>query len=523
MRPQSQKIIAIHASHLSYQLAHYCMKNSDRPFCVVVKNNSQVTQVSDEIRTFLTESHRDRVLTLPDWETLPYDSVNTHRHITAIRIRTLYHLTQRQNPILIVSLTAFSQQFIPRDSVINQCFICRVGDTMTVNTFRSLMLEKGYDEVPEVSDTGQFAIRGAVLDVILSEHNALGFRIELFDDEIDSIRRLDVTTNRSDTRIPSIEILPSREYLNVQPDSAQIENTLPHCPAHLQPDLSKLLRHPSHINGVEYYLPFLHNRLNHLEHYIPKNTHFITPENLDAIWSREWEAIETAFNLQLNQNRPVAIPSSLYINPIQYLSEKTVHTYKIEASDQMRDNPTVLPNLVSHPKEKHTYASLNRFIQTQSQVILFAHNRSRSENLHQSLQSDGINVAMSAENKPAQEKTIQIRTAPLRQGFICHDKKTAYISENDLIGRIINHHQTVSKPRIDQMIESWDVGTIIVHRDYGIGKFLEFRSIERDGLINDFLVLEFADGDKLFVTTQQFHLLSRYVGPKVKTITLWIK
>ena len=69
MRPQSQKIIAIHASHLSYQLAHYCMKNSDRPFCVVVKNNSQVTQVSDEIRTFLTESHRDRVLTLPDWET----------------------------------------------------------------------------------------------------------------------------------------------------------------------------------------------------------------------------------------------------------------------------------------------------------------------------------------------------------------------------------------------------------------------------------------------------------------------
>lgn len=514
-------IQAIHNSHLSYQLSHRCERDNNVPFCIVVQNNSQVTQLSEELRIFLSTSAQQRILTLPDWETLPYDSVNAHRHLATIRIRTLYHLTQSKNPILICSLAAMSQRLIPREFVINQCFICRVGDTMTVSTFRSLMLEKGYDEVPEVSDTGQFAIRGAILDVILSEHSALGFRIELFDDEIDSIRRLDVTTNRSDTPIPSIEILPSREYLNKQPEQANIEKTRSHCPPHLQAELQKLLRQPSHINGVEYYLPFLHASLDNIEHYLPEKTQFIIPSKLNTQWPQEWKSIEAAFTRQLNQNRPVAMPTSLYSDPMELLSAQSVQTYNVESIDNESEQTTRLPGLVSHPKQKHPYQALSNFVNTQPQTTLFAHNRSRSENLQQALQSDEIIAKLIDKTDDSiQDNSLCIQTGPLRQGFICTKTNAAFISENDLIGRIINHHQAVTKPRIDQAIEDWEVGTIIVHRDYGIGRFLEFRTIERDDTTSDFLVLEFADGDKLFVATQQFHLLSRYVGPKVKAVIL---
>ncbi|MAV28407.1 MAG: transcription-repair coupling factor [Legionellales bacterium] len=514
-------IQAIHNSHLSYQLAKLCEQDNNAPFCIVVQNNSQVTQLHEELRLFLPVSAHQRILALPDWETLPYDSVNAHRHIATIRIRTLYQLTQRKNPIVICSLPAFSQRVIPREFVIDQCFICRVGETMTVNTFRSLMLEKGYDEVPEVSDTGQFAIRGAILDVILSEHSALGFRIELFDDEIDSIRRLDVTTNRSDTTLPSVEILPSREYLNKQPSHDNIEKVLCHCPPHLQSVLAKLLRQPSLINGVEYYLPFLHSSLDHIEDYLAKNTQFIIPKELDTQWPQEWQSIERAFTKQLNQNRPVASPASLYIDPIKFLSTQHTQTYSVHPIESKDNSAAKLPELVSHPKLKHPYQSLTDFVNTQPHITLFAHNRSRSENLQQALQSDGIKAKLiEATDNIDSDCSLQIQTGPLRQGFICTETSIAFVSENDLIGRIINPHERVSKPRIDQAIEDWEVGTIIVHRDYGIGRFLEFRSIERDNTTSDFLVLEFADGDKLFVATQQFHLLSRYIGPKVKSVIL---
>ena len=508
----------IHLSQLSHTLSQQ-IQNTKHALCIVVDNNAQITQACEELAVFLPEHEQARILPLPDWETLPYDAISAHRQISTRRIRTLYQITQTRNPVLIISIHALIQKIIPKKFVLEQCFLCRVGDTLSIDDFRSLMLAKGYDEVPDVSDTGQFAIRGAILDVVLSEHAALGFRIELFDNEIDSIRRLDVRTNRSDESLQAIEILPSREFTTSETKSTVIEKTKHYCPEHLHQELKRLLRHPKQIHGIEYYLPFLYETMDTIVDYLPDNTHFYVPNHLESRTQTLMATIQDGFTKQINQNRPAAYPSSLYIEGSTLPSSYPVNRYCV-IKHKEDTNESMLPSLITDPKRQEPYQALSSLIKNIDKSTLYAQNQARCENLQRSLESHNIPCIVTTAESKQPKNTLKIQIGALREGFIHPESGQAFISENDLIGRVINDQRQSAKPKIADTLENWQIGTLIVHRDFGIGRFLEFKTIVRDNIAADFLILEYADNDKLYVATHQFHLLSRYIGPKVKTIVM---
>ena len=508
----------MHLSHLSYALSKKVSESNQQAFCIVLANNAQVTQAYNEMSLFLNAQDRQRLLVLPDWETLPYDAINAHRHITARRMQTLYQLTQSNAPILLTSTTAYLQTTVPRSFITRECFLCQVGQTMHIEQFREQMIAKGYDEVPEVSETGQFAIRGSILDVILDENNILGYRIELFDNEVDSIRILDVQTNRSHKKINAINILPSREYNSKNCNFFDNNRNL--CPEHLQSELKSLLKQPHQISGIEYYLPFLHEQMETIDHYLDKDHSLITPNHFASDCEIILTQAKAAEKKQTNQHRPIAHLNALYREPNP--SKMALLDYHIDSETQA-ESCLPLPNLSLNKAETSIHEPLQQLRQKLNHVTLYAQNKSRCENLYHALHCQSTPCVLEdSQEKLTTNKQINIRIGNLKTGFICSIDQHAHISENDLIGRVINQHSPANKRRIqiEDHVENWEIGTLIVHRDYGIGKFLAFQTISRDDNSSDFLVLGFADDDKLYVATHQFHLLSRYVGPKTKQIIL---
>ena len=509
-------IESINNSHLSYEIAKHIQANVHQAFCIIYENNTVATHALSEIKLFLDQQEHDRLLMLPDWETLPYDHINAHKNIIAQRIQTLYRLTQIKNPILVLSTVAYSYKYAPRSFILKESFICHVGQKMTIENFRSHMLAKGYHETREVNDIGQFSIRGSILDMVLTNKKTCSYRIELFDDEIDSIRHLDINTNRSHKLLESIHIQPNQEFIISKESKKIIQRNISLCPDHLQDKLKKLLENTEHLQGRDYYLAFLHHTLESINDYLPSNCIIIQPENLKATQKKIDENANQNYQRQIDHHRPIAHPDS-FINRASTKSS-TYHHLKYTATDK-HNHVKTLPVLSNQKKTVDDNPDLQRLFKDYKKIIIFAPSHTRADNLYHCLHSTTFPcIRITSHQKHNHtEQSIQICTGNLKTGFICTQTPQVYISENDLLGRILNSdEQTTHKSLSSEQIESWKVGTLIVHRDYGIGKFLEFTTIENDGKENDFLVLSYAGDDKLYVATNQFHLLSRYIGAQTK-------
>ncbi len=519
-------IQALHDTHLSYLIAQRCMSSTDQGICIILDNNNKMTQTLNELKTFLPTALHRRLFVLPDWETLPYDHINAHKEIINRRIQTLYGISQTPAPILLMSALSYSMRLPPKSFIIRESFVCAVGQTMSVEGFRSLMLAKGYDEVKEVSDVGQFAIRGSILDMILSDHTQTGYRIELFDDEVDSIRLLDVANHRSHTPLESIDILPNREYLYTHDASKICQQREALCPEYLRDDLRKKLKNLTLLSGIDYYLPFLHAALDSIHDYLPANTLYIAQNKIDEITKEIHAYMHERYQAQIQMNRPVAHPDSL--------CHQTTASLLPHLCFYVIDQPSMVSSAVLLPAlndDEHTFdqnVALHELFSNTPSMRIYAPNAARAENLYHCLKSDSLPFTLVSDDPSSlfdqrDSDSAIITTGRLRTGFICLQTHTAYISENDFLGRIIDYDESMhaSKSSFNaEQVENWQVGTLIVHRDYGIGRFQALTTLTRDGQPSDFLVLEYANEDKLYVATNQFHLLSRYIGPQSKKIHL---
>ena len=326
-------IESINHSHLNYEIAKHIQANEYESYCIIYENNTVAMHALDEMKLFLDPQEHDRLLMLPDWETLPYDHINAHKNIIAQRMQTLYRLTQTKNPILVLSSVAFSYKYAPRSFILKESFICHVGQKMTIENFRSHMLAKGYHETREVNDIGQFSIRGSILDLVLTDKKTSSYRIELFDDEVDSIRQLDLSTNRSQKLQESIHIQPNQEFIINRETKEIIKKNIHLCPTHLQEKLVKLLENTEHLQGRDYYLAFLHESLDTIYDYLPSNCLVIQPENLSTSQQKISEHVNESYQRQIDHHRPIAHPNS-FINressqsSVYHLSYTTKSTTK---------------------------------------------------------------------------------------------------------------------------------------------------------------------------------------------------
>jgi len=516
------------------------INKQNRLFLIVTADNHTALRLEHELAFFLHGTGLP-ILHFPDWETLPYDVFSPLPEIISERLKTLALLPQVKRGALIVSVATLMHRLAPREHVLAHSFALSVGETFNLELNRLKLESVGYQCVSQVYQHAEFAVRGSIIDLFPMGSKA-PYRIELFDDEIESIRTFDPETQRSMDKIDRIELFPAREFpftdeaikhfrqafRDLFPD-ASTRNTLYN-------DVSKGLAP----GGIEYYLPLFVERTASLFDYLPADTVFILPAALevqaDAFAA---EASERYEQRRFNVDRPLLKPELLFLSTAE-LKHRASAFAQIElqngaaepasqACSQVAFDCAPLPELTIDAKLKEPAQRLRQFIEGFDGKILFvAESAGRREGLIDKLKTFKIKLKAVEGWREfiGAEDTLCITVAPMDQGLWLERQKLAVIAESLLSGEKAQQRRrrrsTAAKEleKIVNNLNELTIGSPVVHQEHGVGRYLGLQTLEIGGIPAEFLALEYAQGDKLYVPVASLHLIGRYTGVSPETAPL---
>ncbi len=464
------------------------------------------------------------LLQFPDWETLPYDVFSPHPDIVSERLAALRGLGNLSKGILVVSVTALMQRLAPPQYVEAQSFVLAEGDRFDAHRERARLEAAGYAAVETVENRGEFAIRGSLMD-IFPTGAANPIRIDLMDDEIESLRIFDADTQRTIERVTRVNMLPAKEFPLDEPGIAHFRKrwhetfTVDVRQCSVYRDVSTGI--PP--GGIEYYLPFFFERLATLFDYLPDHTLIIHRSNLDAAAKQFWQDIGNRYdNLAHDIERPIVEPQQLFLSP-EALHRGLKAYPRIKLSDAERPNARrrsqPLPDLQANARLKDPAQPLRAWMTANpSQRLLFtAESAGRREILSEFLVKSGIQPANHASLATFLDGTDRcgIVTAPISRGLWVAG--LTVVTESQIFGHRpsgerVSGARVIDPDQIVRDLSELATGAPVVHLEHGVGRYRGLETLGVDGHDAEFLMLEYADGDKLYVPVTALHLISRYAG-----------
>ncbi len=243
---------------------------TQKPIIVVTADTISAVNLINELNVYIKDSSSIPIITFPDWETLPYDLFSPYQDIISDRLQTLFNLPNTKQGILVVPITTVMHRLLPSDYLFSNSLVLDVGQSVKLEAFRKQLNQQGYRFVDQVTEHGEVSKRGSLLDIFpMGAINP--FRIDLLDDEVDSIRTFDIETQRSIYKVETIRVLPAREVALVDEGiarfranwRARFEGNPAQCPVYR--DVSQSLA-PA---GIEYYLPLFYEETSVLFENIP--------------------------------------------------------------------------------------------------------------------------------------------------------------------------------------------------------------------------------------------------------------
>ncbi|HWQ95252.1 MAG TPA: transcription-repair coupling factor, partial [Gammaproteobacteria bacterium] len=266
------------------------------PLLVVTEDTLAAQRLEYELRFYIGANPSLPVLSFPDWETLPYDNFSPHQDIVSQRLEALYRLPGLQRGVLIVPLTTLMLRLVPQNYLTANSLLLEVGERLDLTALRKRLESSGYQYVSQVMEHGEFAVRGGLVD-LFPMGAAQPYRVDLLDDQVDTIRTFDTETQRTTATVKHIRLLPAREFpLNDegiarfrQTWRAHFEGDPQRSP--LYRDVSKGLAPP----GVEYYLPLFFEHMTTLFDYLPSSSLVMVSEGVEAAAERFWQEIEERY------------------------------------------------------------------------------------------------------------------------------------------------------------------------------------------------------------------------------------
>ncbi len=522
------------------------------------------------------------VLHFPDWETLPYDAFSPNPEIVSQRIATLYQLPNVKRGVLVVPVATLMQRIAPRSHITGSGLVLAKGQKLDLASEQRRLEASGYRNVPQVAEPGDFAVRGALLD-IFPMGTAEPYRIELFDDEVDSIRSFDPETQRSQQQVDKVELLPAREFPLTEEAAKEFRGNLRErfpidvrrCP--LYQDMKEGVTP----GGIEYYLPLFfpvksphmdvrgvaedpHTGTATLFDYLAGDALFVLGEGAgeaaDQFWTQTAERYEQRAH---DIERPVLPPAELYLPP-EKLREQLNRRLRVEVVDAGHEHAIdsgtqPAPELPLNRKGEEPGTSLRHFLASYpGRVLIAADSAGRREALIETLATAGLKpevidgwsafllpllagggregVAPAGKeaakaphpNPPLQAgegakdegPRLAITIAPLEQGFALTRPAITVLTERELYGERVRSERERKRRRgaardpeaIIRDLTELTIGAPIVHVDHGVGRYQGLLSMDVGGMDGEFLTIEYAKGDKLYVPVAQLGLVSRYSG-----------
>lgn len=520
------KINHLPGSAQSLALA-YLAKSHHRPFLIVTTDNQTAMQLEQEIQFFCKEQPELPIEHFPDWEILPYDQFSPHQDIISERLQTLWHLLHQKRGVVIVSMTTIMHRLAPRDFLYSNTFLLKNGDVIDVEKLRLQLAQAGYRFVNQVMEHGEFSIRGSIID-LYPMGSEFPFRIDLFDNEVETIRTFDPDTQRSVEKIPQIELLPAHEFpLTEQAITLfrkGFRDILTGNPLHsaIYQDVSQGLA-PA---GIEYYLPLFFEKTEHLFDYLPKETIVVQVGNLIATAEQFWQEISERYEQRrFDIHRPLLEPNRIFLR-VEELFAAFKQFPQLKIVDDATDADMSLaavpaPSITLDHKAEKPFQAVETFLLEHSERVLFcAETAGRRESLLELFSSINVTptVFESFESFLNSTASIALTIAPLERGLKLLDPNIIVLTESQLFGQQVMQRRrrgktrTIDSDAIIRHLAELNIGAPVVHLDHGVGRYQGLQTLTVGGTAGEYLVLQYADNDRIYVPVSLLHLISRYSG-----------
>ena len=518
----------LHGSATALALAEAADADS-RPWLVIEADSRSLERRRAELGFFAPPTLR--ILTLPDAEVLPYDVFSPHPDIISERLLALAELPTLRRGLLLVTLDTLLQRLAPRQYVASRSFSLAVGERLALEAFRLRLTEAGYSSVSQVAGPGEYAMRGSLLDVYPMGADA-PLRIDLFDDEIEAIRRFDPQTQRSLEPLASVRLLPARE-MPLDGDSVRAFRRRYRTRFEGDPTRSAIYRGVSDgmaPAGIEFYLPLFFEATETLFDYLPAEALVVDLSGgLEPAIERTWQTLQTRHDDRCGDiERPLLRPDELFIDHASVSTAIAAHPrIVVESFRNADDDPTQchfgsrLPQeLRLDARAEKPLAPLQTFLAAHpGRVLLATDSPGRREVLGELLRGSGLRAAACEgwQQFVAGSERLALTVAPELSGLALEDPPLSVLSESQLFGTRARQERRRRKVTADpnailRDLQTLSAGAPVVHEEYGVGRYVGLQVMEVGGQSGEFLVLEYQGGDRLYVPVHSLHLISRYSG-----------
>jgi transcription-repair coupling factor (superfamily II helicase) len=496
---------------------------------VITQDTETARRLEGELKFFRGPDRDLPILHLPDWETLPYDNFSPHQDIISERLLTLYKLPQTEKGILVVPVSTVMHRLPPSSFLYANSLMVKPGQRFVIEQMRLQLENAGYHCVDTVYEHGEFAVRGALVDIFPMGCKT-PFRIDLFDDEVESLRTFDPETQRSIEQVDAIELLPAKEYpldkagISRFRDSWHQRFDVDHKACPIYQDISAGIS-PA---GIEYYLPLFFEVCSTLFDYLPQSSQVFLYDKVNDATEQFWRELSNRYESRRGDiERPILKPNDMFLSAGElfgYLNtypRTLLSTQPLEAgAGQYNFACDAQPEVTVNSRAEQPLERLERFLSETSKRVLFsAESAGRKESVSDLLKRIDVtptNLQSWAEFVSSDE-SIAITTAPLEHGLSLPDPNIVLITEAELLGERVQQRRR-RKQQQDQgemavrNLTELRIGAPVVHIDHGVGRYLGMETIEIDGQLNEFLTLIYANDAKLYVPVANLQLISRYSG-----------
>ena len=507
------------------------------PLIVIAQNSREAESLSEEVRFFAGPNLHVRVF--PDLETLPYDSFSAHPDITSARLATLAELPRARRGVWLVAIDTLLQRLAPRSYIDAYSLKVHVNETLDLEALRSQLALAGYVAVTQVVAHGEFAVRGSLIDVFPMGSDT-PYRIDLLDRDVDSIRRFDPETQRSLEKLDRIQLLPARET----PLNAEAVREFRHrYRLRFSGDLSEqtVYRDVSTgiaPGGIEYFLPLFFERTSHLFEYLPPTSVIVDINDAAAAADALWRGIADRHEqLRHDRHRPILDPAEIYTTPREFQDALSpwprvqLHTFEWppETAGRFQNFPSAVPAIVRiDARAEQPAAQLAAHIAAAGgRILIAAESAGRRELILDLLRGRGeppkIFEGFSAFQAGGAKLGITVSAAV--SGLTLESPALEILTESQLFGDRAGQERRRRRAERDpakilKELSDLRIGAPVVHETYGVGRYVGLQTMDIAGYTGEFLVLEYADGDKLYVPVQSLNLVSRYTGAPAETAPL---
>ena len=499
------------------------LADSRHLLAVIAASPLEAQRLAEEIGWFAPAL---RVHLLPDWETLPYDHFSPHQDLISERLATLFAVAQGQCDVLICAAPTAATRLAPPGFLAAHTFFMKKGDRLDLDKLRAQLTLAGYQHVTQVVAPGEYSVRGGLVD-LFPMGTQLPYRIELFDDDIETLRSFDVDSQRTLYPVPEIRLLPAREFPAGETGRTTFRQRFREA---FEGDASRIALYKDVSNGIlpagiEYYLPLFFEQTATLFDYLPADTTLLLQGDVPAALAEFWTDLKSRYKLLGgDRSRPVLPPQEIFLREEDFFIAANRFGQFLS---RVGAGESALPAVAVDRKADDPLRALRQFIDSYpGRLLLLAESPGRRETLNEYLGEQGLHPTPCADFAAFTAGTarLMLAHAPVSGGFRLG--AIALVTENELYAATARpRHRRADTRRAN--LEGWlrdlselKVGDPVVHENHGIGRYLGLTHMDLGHGAEEFLQIEYANEAKLYVPVAQLEVISRYSGIDPEAVQL---